>query len=378
MKPTIIIAAGGTGGHFFPAEALSHCLKERGYHLVLMTDNRNHHKENSLFSERDQYVLPGSGVAGKGLFKKIKGMFSLLLGSLKARRLIKKLKPAAIIGFGGYPSIPPLFGARLISQKQRPFLILHEGNAILGKANNFIAPYAKIIATSYEDVQKIPHNIPTERVGMPVRPAIEALADEAYNPPEISVKAESPLYLLIWGGSLGASIFSDIVPEALINLPLSLRKRLHVTQQVQQHAMAKIHAIYAEAGIKATLSTFIHNVPEHLKKAHLVIGRAGGSSIAELTLSGRPSVLVPLPIAASDEQGWNAKSLEKKGAAWMIRQKDFTSDMLTQKLITLFTTKNMLAHAAQASKNCQQRQAAHKFADVIEKILANSKQNKEN
>lgn len=369
-KKTLIIAAGGTGGHFFPAEATAYYLEKMGYHLVLMTDNRNHHKEKGIFSHYPHYILPGSGIAGKGILQKIKGMFSLLWGSLKARRLIKKIKPVAIIGFGGYPSIPPLFGARLIARKKRPFLILHEGNAILGKANAFIAPHAQIIATSYEHVEKIPPHIATKYVGMPVRHHIEALSNAEYPPLEIKENSNQEISLLIWGGSLGASIFGEIIPPALANLPISLRRRLHVTQQIQQKDMVRIHSTYAEAGIKATLATFIHNVPEHLKRAHLIIGRSGGSSIAELTLSGRPSLLVPLPIAASDEQGWNAKRLEEKGAAWMIRQENFTSEMLTQKLIEVFTTAHLLENAAKASKSMQQLNAAQSFASLIAETIS--------
>lgn len=367
MKAPIIIAAGGTGGHFFPAEALADCLLKRGHKLVLMTDKRNTHRTVGAFASSPQYVLSGSGVAGKGLKDKLKGILTLLKGILNARHLIKTIRPAAIIGFGGYPSIPPLLGGALFPPGKRPLLIIHEGNAVLGKANALIARFANAIATSYPKVARLPQGATVALTGMPVRADIEALADQTYIPPER--EGNAPLELLVWGGSLGAQIFSQIVPEALIALPEMLKNRLHVTQQLKAEQIPELQKRYAEAGIKADLFPFITDVATILGKAHLVIGRAGGSSIAELTMAGKPAIMVPLPIAASDEQGANALSLQQTGAGWMIRQKDFTSAALSETLTDLFTHPEKLSRAAEASSHLRHQKAAEKLADLIEKHL---------
>lgn len=367
MTAPIIIAAGGTGGHFFPAEALANCLLKRGHHLVLMTDERNTHRQMGAFAFSPQYVLSGSGVAGKGFKDKLKGVFSLLKGTLGARTLIKTIKPAAIIGFGGYPSIPPLLGGCLFSSRKRPVLIIHEGNAVLGKANALLSHFATTIATSYPKVARLPSGAHVTVTGMPVRPEIEALALKAYSPPER--EGDHPLELLVWGGSLGAQIFSQVVPEALTALPETIRRRLHVTQQVKEDVIPFLQKLYDQAGIKAELCSFIKDVAPVLEKAHLVIGRAGGSSIAELTMAGKPAIMIPLPIAASDEQGANATALEKAGAGWMIRQKDFTIEALTGKLEELFTHPEQLSQAARACAGLRHEKAAEKLADLIEKHL---------
>lgn len=367
MNMPVVIAAGGTGGHFFPAEALATCLKQRGHDLVLMTDQRNTHRTEGVFADCPQFVLPGSGIAGKGLYGKFRGGSALIYGVMQARKLLGPLRPAVLVGFGGYPSIPPLLGARLLPKTRRPALIIHEGNAILGKANGFIAPFATAIATSYEQVAHIPPHIPPCLTGMPVRPGIEALAHTPYHP--VEADGDSPINLLIWGGSLGASVFARIVPQALAALPETLRKRLHIIQQVHDQDIEQVRACYESACITAVLKNFLHDIPDCLKKAHLVIGRAGGSSIAELTMSARPSVLVPLPIAASDEQGHNAQALSRKGAAWMIRQPDFTQPALTALLEDLFTHPEKLTEAAEAARALQHSHSAEKLADLVERIM---------
>lgn len=367
MTAPIIIAAGGTGGHFFPAEALATCLHQRGYATILMTDARNTRINDGAFKDSPHYILPGGGIAGKGLLGKARGALRLLNGTLKARTILSTIGPAAVVGFGGYPSVPPLLGARLLSARQRPPLIIHEGNAILGQANAFLARFAHIIATSYPHVDRLPEGASSHLTGMPVRSPIEALADVPYTPP--STDENSPIRLLVWGGSLGAQIFSSVVPNALITLPEILRSRLHITQQINERDLPHVARQYETAGITANLQPFIQNVADVLKDTHLVIGRAGGSSVAELTMAGRPSLLVPLPIAASDEQGKNAEALERAGAGWMIRQSSFTPNILSDRLLTLLSAPERLAHAANAARTLQQRYAAEKLADLVEATL---------
>ncbi|AOX17139.1 undecaprenyldiphospho-muramoylpentapeptide beta-N-acetylglucosaminyltransferase [Kozakia baliensis] len=367
MSKPIIIAAGGTGGHFFPAEALATELAARGHSFVLMTDRRAGKRETGIFAQAPQYVLEGAGVAGKGIGAKLRGINALLRGAWKARRLIGEIDPGAVVGFGGYPSIPPLLGAWMRPKKKRPAIILHEGNAVLGQANALLARVASAIAVSYPHVARLPHGVETALTGMPVRPAIAALAGNDYTPPTESIR------LLVWGGSLGARIFSDVVPAALGALPPGFRARLHVTQQARAEDVDRVQKAYREAGIDARVAPFLDNVPELLSQAHLVIGRAGGSSIAEVTLAGRPSILVPLPIAASDEQGANAEELTRLGGAWTIRQPEFTPQKLTGLLNEILAEPDRLAKAAQAAKSLARPGSAALLADLVEsKLSANT------
>lgn len=360
MKSPIVIAAGGTGGHFFPAEALATELAARGHDLVLMTDKRAGLRTNGIFRDKPQYVLDGTGVAGKGIGAKLRGVASLLRGAWEARAMHRKIAPVAVIGFGGYPSVPPILGSRFLPASKRPLVILHEGNAVLGQANAMLARFASAIATSFPTVARLPLGLRNALTGMPVRPEIEALLGTGYTPPAESIN------LLIWGGSLGARFFSTTMPETLALLPAGFRARLRVTQQVHEKDIPATRAAYEKAGIDCTLSPFFGNVAALLESAHLVIGRAGGSSVAELTIAGRPSILVPLPIAASDEQGANAAQLVDAGGAWMFRQKDISAESLSAFLGTLLNDPERLARAAEAARNFARPQSARLLADLVE------------
>ncbi|GBQ41470.1 undecaprenyldiphospho-muramoylpentapeptide beta-N-acetylglucosaminyltransferase [Komagataeibacter saccharivorans] len=359
----IAVAAGGTGGHFFPAEALSCELVRRGHDIILMTDRRAGVRESGIFASRQQFVLPGGGIAGRGAVRAARAAFALARGTMQARRILARLRPSAVIGFGGYPSVPPLLGGSLLPRAIRPMLFVHEGNAVLGKANGFLASRMDAIATSFSLVAGVPAAIPTTLTGMPVRPDIAALAAEGYSP------SNGVINLLVWGGSLGARVFSDVVPTALAALPPALRARIQVTQQARAEDVARVSAAYATAGIPAHVAPFLDDVPDRLRTAHLVIGRAGGSSVAELTVAGRPSLLVPLPIAARDEQGANAQALSDAGAAWMIRQPDFTAPALTDRLTALLGDRDLLARTAQAAASLGRPDAATRLADMIEARL---------
>lgn len=363
---SIVIAAGGTGGHFFPAEALGAELQRRGHQTILITDARNNHAGTGTFGLSPRFVLNSRGVAGKKPVEKLKNLGQLLWSTLGARQIMEKYQPAAVVGFGGYPSIP-LLGSRLKLGK-KPALIIHEGNAILGQANALLARFSDAIATSYPRVARLPKGRKVMQTGMPVRSAIEDIADAGYTAPDM-YNHQGPINLLVWGGSLGAEIFSSVVPQALCNLPQHIRVRLHVTQQAHEEMVPVLTGIYQQVGITATVTPFIENVAEELKKAHLVIGRAGGSSVAELAMAGRPSILVPLPIAASDEQAVNAQAMERAGGGWMVRQRDFSSEALCRHLIQLLTHTEELTKAAEGARNLQQRRAAEKLADLVEATI---------
>lgn len=363
-KPAIAIAAGGTGGHFFPAKSLALQLTRRDYPVFFMTDKRIEDRELASWHDIRQFVIDSAGINKKTIMKKIGNTFSLMKGIIEARKILVQNHVSAIVGFGGYPSIPPLFATRLLSKKNRPIIILHEGNAIIGKANAFLAPFATKIATSFPVTKGLSNSDKIVVTGLPVRPDITSLYPSVYEPPKETI------HLLIWGGSLGARIFGEIVPYALGNLSLSLRKKLRITQQLRQEDIETITRYYQKNEIKAELSPFLTNIGDLLQKAHLVIGRSGGSSTAELALTNRPAILVPYPHAANKEQYYNAQILEKEGAAWLINQPDFTVANLTQLINDLFSHPEKLQKAALSHKTAYPN-AAKNLADLIERSVAN-------
>lgn len=364
-KPKIAIVAGGTGGHFFPAKALAIQLRKRHYPILFMTDKRIEDQELATWHDVQQFVIDSAGLNKKSIFTKIYNSFELLKGIQQAKTILKENPVAAIIGFGGYPSIPPLCAARLLSKKQRPTILLHEGNAIIGKANALLSHFANNMATSFPNTKNISNSIQTELTGLPIRPDITSLYPLIYQIPEETIR------LLIWGGSLGAKIFGEIVPHSLSQLPLSIRKKLHITQQVRQEDIDQVRNFYQKNEIYAELYPFLTDVASLLQQAHLVIGRSGGSSIAELSLTNRPAILVPYPYAANQEQLYNAKRLQQEGAAWLMEQTEFTVSNLTPLLKELFEQPEKLKQAALSHKIVYPN-AAQNLADLVEKSISSS------
>jgi len=346
----IILAAGGTGGHVFPAEALARALLARGREVVIITDRRGQGFGQKNLGER----LPGVPVlrirAGRfdgGIGAKLLGAGELLIGIAEALRHLRKLRPAAVVGFGGYPSVPAVLAGALL---RLPTLI-HEQNAVLGRANRLLAPFVGKIAVGFPG--KGVHT------GNPVRPEIAALRAQPYRAPEAKDRFE----LLILGGSQGARIFSDVVPEALTLLPDSLKTRLRVAQQARPEDLERVRAAYAASGIEAELAPFFADVPVRLARAHLVIARAGASTVAELTVAGRPSILVPYPFATDDHQTANAGALAKAGAALLVAQPEFTAAALAERLEGF--TPSRLGEIAESARAFGMPDAAERLSDLV-------------
>lgn len=355
----IVIAAGGTGGHFFPAEALAAELLRRGERVVLMTDARSGGLNSPVFAHCERFVVRGAGIAGRGAVKALRAGLALALGTWQARRILSRLQPSAVVAFGGYPSVAPVLGASL--RRPKPKIVLHEQNAVLGRANRFLARFADRLALSHAATAGLPAEIATEVTGNPVRPAVAALNGAGYALPTDRIR------LLVLGGSLGARVFSDVVPAALALLPQSLRRQIDVTQQCRAEDVERVRAAYAEIGVAANLSPFFTDVAGLLAAAHLVITRAGASTVAELAVAGRPGLLVPLPGAIDDHQTANAKSLDDAGAAWVLSQPGFTADALAARLTDLFTHPAMLAEAAAATRSVATADAAARLADLVQR-----------
>jgi UDP-N-acetylglucosamine--N-acetylmuramyl-(pentapeptide) pyrophosphoryl-undecaprenol N-acetylglucosamine transferase len=356
-NPLIVLAAGGTGGHMFPAEALAAELVARGRAVALVTDRRG-----QSFGDRVAGVATHRIHAGRfdaGLLGKVVGIAELVLGIAQAALKLRTLSPAAVVGFGGYPSVPTVLAA---SRLGIPSLI-HEQNALLGRANRFLAPRVRRIALSFAATAGL---APDERArsaetGNPVRPAIAAQRERPY----VAPTAESAIELVVTGGSQGARIFSEIVPAALARLPAPLRARLRLSQQARPEDLAAVRATYVEGGIAADLASFFEDVPSRLARAQLVIARAGASTVAELTAIGRPALLIPYPHAADDHQSANAKAFAEAGAGWTMAQPDFTAESLAAFLAEMLAAPERLAAAAAAAKALGRPQAARSLADLV-------------
>jgi UDP-N-acetylglucosamine--N-acetylmuramyl-(pentapeptide) pyrophosphoryl-undecaprenol N-acetylglucosamine transferase len=283
-----------------------------------------------------------------------------------------RIRPAAVVAFGGYPAVPPVLASRLL--RERPPVILHEQNAVLGRANRFLARHANMLALSFAATSRVPRKMRSTVTGNPVRPAVTALMDTGYEPPrgprhDGSIPGGS-IRLLILGGSLGARVFSEIVPWALARLPERIRLRLMVTQQCRAEDLESVRGTYAASAISAELAPFFEDVAERLRDAHLVIARAGASTVAELAVAGRPSILVPLPGAIDDHQSANATALGEAGGGWVIPQRDFTVIALSERLAKLLTDPAALAQAAMYARLMARPGAADALANLVEQVVS--------
>jgi UDP-N-acetylglucosamine--N-acetylmuramyl-(pentapeptide) pyrophosphoryl-undecaprenol N-acetylglucosamine transferase len=356
----ITLAAGGTGGHMVPAHALAAELKSRGHGVMLVTDDRGA-RIPALFEGIPTHILP-AGRLGGGLFGYLKAARSVLSGRRQARALFREYKPDAVVGFGGYPAFPALLAA---SAEKIP-TIIHEQNAVLGRVNRMVAGDAAAIATAYPDVDRLKraHGPKVELVGNPVREEVARLGTMPF--PEFD--DTSPFRILITGGSQGATVLGQVVPDALGMLPAKLRHRLQVVQQCRADDIEEVRGRYAALNIPAELLTYIEDMPDRLGDAHLVIARAGASTIAELTAAGRPAILVPLPSATDDHQTANAREMAKAGGARMIPQDDFTSDILAAQIEAIAGDAQALANAAERALSVGRPHATRDLADLVERI----------
>ena len=349
----------------FPAEALAAELEARGRRLVLMTDRRGA-AFGDVLGRIERHAIAARSPSVRGPVARTIAVLGLARAVLQAARLLRRIRPAAAVGFGGYPSVPPLVASGRLGIPS----VLHEQNAVLGRANRMLARRASAIATSFPETERIPHDRVdlVTHVGNPVRAAIAALRGIQYHPPV----PEGPFRLLVTGGSQGARVFAEVVPAAVAVLPEALRRRIRVSQQCRPEDLAAVQRDYAEAGVEARLAPFFEDMPAHLGEAHLAICRAGASTIAELAAAGRPAILVPLPIAADDHQSANGRALVAAGAAIMIAQPSFTPARLAQEFETLMAEPAQLAERAAAAQSFARPDAAHALADLVEGLIAGS------
>ncbi|HWU93693.1 MAG TPA: undecaprenyldiphospho-muramoylpentapeptide beta-N-acetylglucosaminyltransferase [Sphingomicrobium sp.] len=355
-----VLAAGGTGGHMVPAHALAAELKSRGHGVLLITDDRGA-RFPGLFQDVPVHILP-AGRLGGGPIGWLKALRSVARGRTQAKRLYAEHRPDAVVGFGGYPAFPALLGASAM----RIPTVLHEQNAVLGRVNRLLAGEAAALATAYDKVDRLKpkYRAKTVLVGNPVRAEVSKLGELPFPP----FDEFAPLKILVTGGSQGASVLGSVVPEGLALLQSSLRHRLQVVQQCRPDDISEVRDRYAALGIPADLMTYIEDMPEKLADAHLVIGRAGASTIAELTAAGRPAILIPYPSATDDHQTANAREMTRAGGARTIQQPLFTPPVLAKQIEAMAADPLALNNAAARALSVGRPHAARDLADLVERI----------
>ena len=355
IKRPVILAAGGTGGHIFPAEALAEVLLGMGERVILVTDRRFAHFKTGALSKIEKRTIR-SGTIGGSLHRKLFGAAGLLLGIMQAKKILRELNPKVVVGFGGYPSFPTVFSASGLGIPT----VIHEQNSVLGRANRLLGPRVNRIATSFPSTMMMADKDKSKlfMTGNPVRTSIRALKDVPYP----SVSQDGKMHILVTGGSQGASVFSQVVPGALANLPAALRARVRIDQQCREVDLEETKETYRKLGIDVDLASFFVDLPARLAASHLVIARSGASTVSELAVAGRPAILVPLPTAMDNHQYYNANAFEDVGGGWVMTQDGFTVASLSARLEAFLTAPATLTKAAENAKKLGSPDAAEKLA----------------
>ncbi|MDA4846493.1 undecaprenyldiphospho-muramoylpentapeptide beta-N-acetylglucosaminyltransferase [Hoeflea poritis] len=368
MAPLVLLCAGGTGGHLFPAEALAHELRRRDFAVHLVTDKRAERFSGS-FPADEIHVVRSATITSKNPIALARTGWALFQGLRESGRLMARLRPSAVVGFGGYPTLPPLMAA---SRAGMPTLI-HEQNAVMGRANRFLAPRVRAIAGGFLPAGEGPFGDKVVETGNPVRPDVLSAAETPYLPST----GEEPFHLLVFGGSQGARFFSEIMPEALVAVPEALRNRMRITQQVRPEDREPVEAFYRDNLINADISPFFDDMAERIARAQLVISRSGASTVSELSVIGRPAILVPFPHALDHDQAANAKALQEKGGAQVIRQSELDADTLSSLLVSMMEHPDRLSDMAGKAKAAGQPAAARLLGDLVAFMAVGKKPSEE-
>lgn len=363
---TFTLMAGGTGGHLFPAMALAQELVRRGHRVELMTDHRVE-SYGADFPASQVHVVPSATPSIRNPVRFVMAGFTILRGIGVALGQLRRNRPACVIGFGGYPTFPPVLAARFLGIPG----ILHEQNAVMGRANRALARFADLLAMSFAET-RFADEARLEKVltGNPVRDRVRAVSGTPYPP----LDPDGPIRLVVFGGSQGAKALSDIVPAAIALVPEALRQRLVVVQQCRAEDLDRVAETYRQAKVNVELASFFTDLPERIAQAHLVIGRSGASTIAELCVLGRPAILVPLPGSIDNDQKNNALVVEAAGGGWVAEQATLTPQSLGTRLTTLVSDPSTLSQAADAARSLGQPRAVEKLADLAEMLSGRNRE----
>lgn len=361
MQRTVLIAAGGTGGHLFPAEALAGVLRSRGWTVQLATDHRAE-GYGSEFPAVATHIIPSGTLAG-GVVKRLDSLFKLGSGFLQSMFLLRGMGASVAVGFGGYPTLPPMLGAWFIGVPT----VIHEQNAVLGRANRLLSSRVTAVGATTQDLDlREADRRKITVTGNPVRDAVRLLAGSPLPP----LGPSDPFRILVFGGSQGARFFSDLLPPAIEDLGPDARRRLVVTQQCRSEDIERVESDYRRLGVQVELAPFFRDLPARMAGSHLVVSRSGASTVAELAVIGRPAILVPLPGALDDDQGANARMMSAAGGGWLIPQRELTRERLAEELRRLMAAPEGLAKAAAAARSIGRPDAAERLADLVERTAA--------
>lgn len=356
LAKTILLVAGGTGGHLFPALALREALVRRGWTVHVASDARVGRFIEGVPPE-ETHVVRAATITRNPL-RAAAAIGELGIGLWEARRLLRRIGPAAIVGFGGYPTVPPLVAARLAGIPA----IVHDANAVLGRANRLMLRFGAHLATSFEHPVGAERARAVTQVGNPARAAVLAAAETPYAAPG----PDEPLHLLVFGGSQGAQVFSDVVPAAVARLQPELQRRLRIVQQCRPDDLERARSAYGAVGAQAELAPFFADLPQRVARAHLVISRSGASTVSELAVIGRPAILVPYPHALDQDQAANAHKLAEAGGAWVMPQQELTPDKMAERLAALAADPGELQRAAASARAMGRPDAVERLADLVE------------
>ena len=362
----IVLAAGGTGGHMFPAEALAKVLLKRGHSLVWITDERGSAR-TGLLSELPTHIISARGLMGSGTLGRLTGALSLGVGVFQARRMLKDLNPAAVIGFGGYAAAPTMMAATHLKLPTA----LHEQNGVIGRANKLFAKRVDKVCMSFAATRNVPEGVTTIHTGMPVRSAFGAVRAKPY----VTPNEGGNIRIVVMGGSQGAAVFSQLIPCALKRLPEALRKKIIIDQQCRSELIDQTRRAFSNCGVQARLQPFFDDVASLIAGAHLVIARSGSSTVSEISFSGRPGIFVPYPYAADNHQTDNAEALAAAGGGWCYQQNSLTPDILAEQMEALLSDPEALTAAAANAKAFAIPDAADRLADVVEGLVKGSNGN---
>lgn len=360
MPGYALIAAGGTGGHMFPAQALAEVLLAHGWRVKLSTDDRGARYAGAFPSDVIREVVPSATTARGGLMGKLSAPFKIAAGVLAARRAFAKDRPDVVVGFGGYPTIPAMSAARL----GRIPRMIHEQNGVMGRVNALFAPRVDRVACGIWPTT-LPQGVSGIHTGNPVRKAVLDRAASPYAAP-----GDGSLNLLVIGGSQGARVLSDMVPAAIAALPEDTRARLNVAHQARAEDHDRVTGAYAAAGVTAEVQPFFSDVPQRLADCHLVVSRAGASSVADITAIGRPAILIPYAAASGDHQSANARSLADAGAAMVLPESILDPDTLARDILAILTDPERASGMAEAARELGRPDAAARLYEIVTEIAA--------
>ncbi|WP_438996733.1 undecaprenyldiphospho-muramoylpentapeptide beta-N-acetylglucosaminyltransferase [Candidatus Puniceispirillum sp.] len=369
-KPLVCLAAGGTGGHVFPAIAVAETLSARGYRTQLFTDKRGAKIATASNQDASSALLGVTVIASaspfqSGIIRRLSALFKLGFGVGQCLLHFCLQRPAAIIGFGGYPSFAPLFAGGLLRVPR----VLHEQNAFLGRANHLLARHAGNLALSWEGTRNLPENIHIEVTGMPVRDVFHQDSVSASAQKSAPVNKGEKLYLAVFGGSQGAAVFASLIPAAIGMLPADIKERLVITQQARSDQVDALDALYAEMGITATIAPFFADIASHIRQSDLIISRAGASSVAELAALGAPTIFIPFPHAMDDHQTQNAMQMQTLGGGLCLAENDLDAKKLARHLTDLLNDPSALTDMARKAKQLSRPDAAGSITDLIEACI---------